>query len=202
MLSIPDTARSYYENREKLIYSYRGNTFLQGGELYDVTNGRGRIDCSTLVHLVLQGIRYEDSPFVTGDTGAFFSMPCKWYGDGSLSVAQLFDRKSDRTEDIRRSYGLARYIRESGLEIAERNPGPGDLVFFRAGESVVEEYRKYGAYLAIAHVGIVAEDTEYMIHASGRSDHRYNAGAMPMEYVKISERGIPVITGNVVREAF
>ena len=35
MNDILRTALTYLENNDRLIYSYRGNTFLQGGELYD-----------------------------------------------------------------------------------------------------------------------------------------------------------------------
>ena len=44
---------------------------------------------------------------------------------------------------------------ESGLSWRENNSLKlVDLVFFRAPESVLEEYYKYGAYLGISHVGI------------------------------------------------
>ena len=67
---ILETAVTYLNRRDSLIYSYHGNTFLQGGELTDPDNGgRGRIDCSTLVHLAMAGTGYGDSPYVTGDDG-------------------------------------------------------------------------------------------------------------------------------------
>ena len=65
-------ARSYYDWREDLVYSVKGNTFLCGGDLTDQEHGgKGRIDCSTLVHLVLQGIPFERSPYVSGDPQDF-----------------------------------------------------------------------------------------------------------------------------------
>ena len=213
MNRILKTAITYLNNNDKLIYSYRGNTFLQGGELYDTEHaGRGRIDCSTLVHLALLGIEYDDSPYASGDIKEFFAAACSWYdfirtgdcgrnvtdGSGAAAIREVFAEKSDRANDIRRAYGLARYCRESGLEISPYEyRKPGDLVFFEAPESVYEEYVKYGAYLAISHVGIAAEDTDYMINATGRSRQEYNAQHDPVRLMPIIEKGIPVITARL-----
>jgi hypothetical protein len=70
-------------------------------------------------------------------------------------------------------------------------------VFFEAPRSVYEEYVKYGAYLEISHVGIVTEDTEIMINATGKSDHIYNALHDPVQLTRIEDRGIPVITARI-----
>ena len=59
-----ETARTYIENADHLIYSYGSRTFLSGYELYDREyDRRGNIDCSTFVLLVLAGIPYERSPY-------------------------------------------------------------------------------------------------------------------------------------------
>lgn len=203
---ILQTALTYYENRDKLIYSYRGNTFLQNGELYDLVHeGKGRIDCSTLVHLALQEICYEDSPYVSGDTDIFFGSVCKWQNAGSIemlaaaanTIRDVYVGRSDRASDIRRAYGLAKYCKEQGLEI-EGERKPGDLVFFEAPSSVYEEYVKYGAYMAISHVGIVTEDTEVMLNATGRSDQEYNALHAPIMLTPISEKGKPLLTARLL----
>ncbi len=195
---ILETAMTYLNNSGALIYSYHGNTFLQDGELTDPANGgRGRIDCSTLVHLALSGTAFGDSPYVTGDAGRFFDAVCPWY-DTIITFRDLFLKYSGRSSDIRRAYGLARYCRENGSETgqnAERSPG--DLVFFEAPPSVYGEYVKYGAYMAISHVGIVTEDTDIMIHATGRSDHTYNAHHDPVQLTRIEDRGTPVITARM-----
>ena len=201
MNNILGTALTYLENNDRLIYSYRGNTFLQGGELYDDEHdGRGRIDCSTLVHLALQGIPYERSPYASGKTDGFFSGECRWQADGNAMLSDVFAERGDRALDIRRAYGLAKYCRETGLELAENELlQPGDLVFFRAPESVLEEYYKYGAYLGISHVGIAAEDTELMINATGSSDHERNAAGHPVKLTRIKDKGLLLMKARIMR---
>lgn len=209
MNAIIKTAISYLNNNDRLIYSYRGNTFIQDGELHDTEHdGRGRIDCSTLVHLAQLGIEYDDSPYASGDISRFFDTVCPWYdiarlaiSSGKATIGDVFAHNSARENDIRRAYGLAKYCRESGLELksfSERRPG--DLVFFEAPLSVYEEYRKYGAYMAISHVGIVAEDIDLMINATGRSRQDYNAQHDPVRLMPISEKGKPVITARLVNQ--
>ena len=199
MNRILQTALSYYDNNDELIYSYHGNTFLQGGELYDSENGgRGRIDCSTLVHLALQGINYEYSPYVTGEPESFFGSVCLWQNPSAGRMSEVFAARSARADDIRRAYGLARYCREMGLEIADGDVRrPGDLVFFEAPASVREEYIRYGAYMAVSHVGIVAEDTDMMINATGRSDHEYNVQHEPVRIMAVMKKGQPLITARI-----
>ena len=174
MNDILRTALTYLENNDRLIYSYRGNTFLQGGELYDRDHdGRGRIDCSTLVHLALQGIPYDLSPYATGKTDAFFGGECQWQEDRKVLLRNVFAERGDRASDIRRAYGLARYCRE--------------------------EYYKYGAYLGISHVGIAAEDTELMINATGSSDHERNAAGHPVRITGIEDKGLLLMKARITR---
>ena len=65
--AVLDIAGSYLRNAGRLIYSYGSRTFLSGYNLFDPQrDGRGNIDCSTFVLLVLAGIPYEESPYCTG----------------------------------------------------------------------------------------------------------------------------------------
>ncbi len=87
-------ARSYLENADRLIYSYGSRTFLSGYDLYDREfGGRGNIDCSTFVLLVLAGVSYDHSPYRKGtargldlhpvaelDLSCFERMPEKYTG--------------------------------------------------------------------------------------------------------------------------
>ncbi len=69
-------ARSYLENSDRLIYSYGGKTFLSGYDLYDrESDGRGNIDCSTFVLLVLSGLPYGRSPYATGSVRGLAPCP-------------------------------------------------------------------------------------------------------------------------------
>jgi cell wall-associated NlpC family hydrolase len=152
------------------------------------------------VHLALQGVDFERSPYVTGDTEGFFRDKCSWYNkcDMQWTVGEVFAEFAERSNNIRRAYGLAKYLREAGLELdPEEALQPGDLVFFRAPASVVREYRNYGAYLEISHVGIVAEDTKLMINATGRSDPRYNAEHTPVRLTEINKKGKPCIAARL-----
>ncbi len=61
------TADTYLCRADRLIYSYGSKTFLSGYAIFDDRfDGRGNIDCSTFVLLVLSGIPYEKSPYATG----------------------------------------------------------------------------------------------------------------------------------------
>ena len=73
------TAESYLKNTDRLIYSYAGKTYLSGAPILDRDfQDRGNIDCSTYVHLVLQGVPYEESPYVTGNTEDTFRSAAAW----------------------------------------------------------------------------------------------------------------------------
>ncbi len=213
MKGIIETAKTYYDNRDRLIYTYRGQVFMRGGELYDPENeGRGRIDCSSLVHMALIGMTYDESPYVTGDVEGFFHKPCPWYpgkinDSGPQLIGEVFAAHSERGHDIRRASGLARFCREHGLELAPNASGsydgvlrPGDLVFFEAAPSRLEEYIYYKIWLAIAHVGIVAEDTRYMINATGSSKHELNAKNDAIRYTKIADKGTPVLATRIKQD--
>ena len=65
-LEAVDVAKSYWIARasgRKFVYS-GGATFLDGAPLNNAS-GQGLIDCSTYIHLVLRGIPYQKSPYVT-----------------------------------------------------------------------------------------------------------------------------------------
>lgn len=57
-------AKTYLENRDRLIYSFGGRTFLTGFDLFDPEyKGSGNIDCSSFILLVISGIPYQKSPY-------------------------------------------------------------------------------------------------------------------------------------------
>lgn len=154
-------AESYYENGDKLIYTTLGNNFLRGGELYDEEHDwRGRIDCSTFVHLVLQGIPYEKSPYATGDAASFFHSDCAW---ADKEILQKFIED----EPIKAAFKLAKYYDEKGKTRKDDSYEPGDLLFFQIKEERRKDYESYGVYMAISHVAIVAEDGKSVYESSG-----------------------------------
>lgn len=67
VIQILRVAESYLYNADRLIYSYGSKTFLSGYDLFDPEyDGKGNIDCSTFMLLVLAGIPFEDSPYNAG----------------------------------------------------------------------------------------------------------------------------------------
>lgn len=155
-------AESYLNHTEELIYSYAGMTFLSGAPLFDARyRDRGNIDCSTYIHLILQGIPYEASPYATGKAEDAFRSRCSWR---ELSFAEAI--RADAP--LRRAFGLAEYYYLMGRSFEDRKKlRPGDLVFYAAPPEAAPFYMAHGAFRAIAHVGIVTEDTEYIYHSTG-----------------------------------
>ncbi|MBQ4148373.1 MAG: hypothetical protein II594_01425 [Clostridium sp.] len=156
------TAESYLKNTDRLIYSYAGKTYLSGAPILDRDfQDRGNIDCSTYVHLVLQGVPYEESPYVTGNAEDTFRSAAAWR-EAQFAEALRMDAPA------RRAYGLAAWYYLMGRSFEEREKvQPGDLVFYAAPAEAAPYYIAHGAFRAIAHVGIVSEDTEYIYHSTG-----------------------------------
>ncbi len=155
-------AASYFSHRNQLIYAFKGHTFLEGSPLFDENyDGRGNIDCSTYMQLVLQGISYEESPYCTGSTRIYPNEAYSW------TQKRLYERLMEDA-NYRRANEIARSYYEEGLcfeEASERMPG--DLVFYQAPEEVIPFYREHGAFREICHVAIVSEDGERVYHSTG-----------------------------------
>lgn len=181
-------ARSYYDHRDRLVYSAKANTFLSGGELLDVEHGmRGRIDCSTYIHLILQGIPYEESPYVHGDPETFYHSGCSW------AVRDLADQLR-KGAPVRRAHQLAKYYYDRGLCMTGKDWKPGDLLFFQVREEKVDHYLSFNIFKAIFHIGIVGEDRDHMYESSGHQtkDVEKNYTEPAIRRSLISERGMPI----------
>ena len=154
-------AGSYYDHREDLVYSVKGNTFLSGGELRDrVHGGKGRIDCSTYIHLILQGIPYQRSPYASGDVQDFYSSAAKW---AARDIAAMFlDGKP-----IRKAHQLAKYYWELGMARTDDRWKSGDILFFQAPPEKTGIYLSFNIFQAVYHIGIAAEDRDEMYESSG-----------------------------------
>ena len=102
LLSVAET---YLENAEKLIYSYGSRTFLSGYDLYDEDYaGRGNIDCSTFLLLVLAGIPYEKSPYAAGTVRTLRQNRAAWANEDLTGFADLPERYIGIAERIGRPY--------------------------------------------------------------------------------------------------
>ena len=98
-------AGTYLEHADRLIYSFGSKTFLSGYDLYDEEHeGRGNIDCSTFVMLVLCGIPYEESPYVKGPGSVRRLRPAEWAEQDLIDFSGLPERFVDIAEQIGRPY--------------------------------------------------------------------------------------------------
>lgn len=174
-------ARSYYDNRERLIYAYAGKTFLGSGVIWDEDfDRRGNIDCSTYIHLVLQGVHYQDSPFVTGVPEIVPSREAAWQQHKLM-------RKLKENPVNRMANEIARSYWEEGLCYEDMAlVHPGDLVFYRSPEVYVPFYREHGCFREICHVGIVAEDGKSMYNATGLPDKKEQE-AQHLEAIQLTD---------------
>lgn len=206
-------AKTYLENREHLIYSFGSKTFLAGYDLYDQEYGsRGNIDCSTFVLLVLSGIPYEKSPYVTGTVQGlcadssflsdpelvdFSALPDRYIpiaeriGHPELAGPKGLDLnkaaelgidleslvvKIQGSGVVRWSAKIAQYFQDRGACFTDAAfARPGDLVFFRFPGHFTEGERKYKSNPEISHVGILTEDTSFMLNSSGTYRKDQNA---------------------------
>ena len=129
-------ADSYLRNADRLVYSYGSKTFLSGYAIYDeAQDGRGNIDCSTFLLLVLAGIPYEASPYATGTADGLRPAPAPWAQTGLADFSDLPKTYVAIAERIGRPYLAC----AEGLDL-EKAAALGISV-----ETLGEEIRKSGA---------------------------------------------------------
>ena len=98
-------AETYLDHADRLIYSYGSKTFLSGYALYDnAYDGRGNIDCSTFLLLVLAGIPYEASPYSTGSVDGLKPGDQPWVQTGLVDFSELHRTYTSIAERIGRPY--------------------------------------------------------------------------------------------------
>ena len=98
-------AETYIAHADRLIYSYGSKTFLSGYPVFDGENGgRGNIDCSTFVLLVLAGIPYEESPYATGTVKGLQVKDFFWTQKELIDFSDIPDRYLGIAERIGRPY--------------------------------------------------------------------------------------------------
>lgn len=98
-------AETYLFHADRLIYSYGSKTFLSGYAIYDEDyDGRGNIDCSTFLLLVLAGIPYEASPYTTGTVDGLKPASASWVQSELMDFTTLPKTYVDIAERIGRPY--------------------------------------------------------------------------------------------------
>ena len=96
-------ALTYLAASDRLVYSYGSKTFLSGYDLFN-SDGRGNIDCSTFVMLVLSGISYEKSPYVSGSVKGQTAGEQPWAYRDLLDFDSIPDHYTSIAERIGRPY--------------------------------------------------------------------------------------------------
>ena len=158
-----ETARSWWHARlhgERRFRYNDGHSFLNGTALND-ENGYGYIDCSTYIHLVLRGIRYEDSPY------AALTAANASFDPDDLTTNTAFSWADDGLADSAVTGGLVRtaaqiaqyYFYRGRCFTSAASVRPGDIIFFSNGSN-----SRFGG---ISHVGMIAEDTSKMFNVTG-----------------------------------
>lgn len=224
-------AETYLVHTDRLIYSYGSKTFLAGYQLYDMENGgRGNIDCSTFVLLVLAGIPYEESPYASGsvkdlqvkdlywtqkDLVDFSHIPERYVGiaerigrpylagprgldlekaEAMGLTPEILGREIMQSGMERRSVSIASYYMEKGACFSDISfVRPGDLAFFRSDEFYRFNEETFHEPVEVSHVGIVSDDTAFMIHCSGYLDKQraLDAGMPAVSRVPLSGKRTP-----------
>lgn len=104
-LRLLDTASTYLEKADRFIYSYGSRTFLFGYDLYDAEHGgKGNIDCSTLMFLVIASIPYDRSPYAAGSIEELRHMKLPDELVDLLDTESIPDRYMEISERIGRPY--------------------------------------------------------------------------------------------------
>ncbi len=129
-------AETYLSNADRLIYSYGIKTFLSGYKLFDAAyDGRGNIDCSTFLLLVLSGIPYDLSPYATGTTEGMVPLRHGWVQRGLFDFSGIPKTYTEIADRIGRPYLKC----DRGLDL-EKAAAMGI-----SAETLGEEIRKSGA---------------------------------------------------------
>ena len=109
-----EAAESYLRHADGLIYSGGGRTFLSGYDLFDAEHGgRGNIDCSTFLLLVLSGIPYDRSPYATGSVKGLSAAAAPW-ADPALSD---FSGLPDSYRGIAEVIGRPDLVGDDGVDL-------------------------------------------------------------------------------------
>lgn len=153
-------ARTYWIARasgRSFVYT-GGSTFLDDAALTD-TNGAGRIDCSTFIHLVMRGITYEKSPYTQTGAGVKYDAS-KLQTNTSYTWADDHIRYSSTLGGmVRYAADLAAYYWTAGRAYTDASQRkPGDLIFHTTHQT--------DRFMSITHVSIVSEDTDYFYNVT------------------------------------
>lgn len=174
----------------------------------------GRIDCSAFVGLCLRGITYENSPYAShSDSDAVWTPSSElvsMYGTNGWEYKELDMQKEGVYNDIgisgystiRSAADLGRFFYKCGNVLYDSSEDgtlssvsglslqAGDLVFWDTSESEDVDAR----FMSISHIAIVAENTSYYYHVTGKQG---DVGQLVVWYTAFGEDDNHPI-GNIV----
>lgn len=115
-------ASTYHAHRAEFIYAAGNNTAVDDD--YQIIDGKFPLDCSSLVHLLLRGVSFENSRY-GGHTTNISGTPLFFPMDTSPTTGQRYTAQMAEWT-VANGYGI---IPEPGLTNAQ----PGDVLYFAWG---------------------------------------------------------------------
>lgn len=172
-------ARSYWNAKGDAntgyTFTYNQNTFLTGCPVF--INGKGAIDCSTYMHLVLRGIRYKDSPYSGNNTSISTQTAYPWTAElGNFSTMGMVRQAAE----IAAYYCAAGRFFDTTFDTQRR---PGDLFFFKSDNA-------NNRFLNISHVGMVAFETDKYYNVTSKNSSVVMLSNIPSESRSANDRQI------------
>lgn len=156
-----DVARTYWVARARgRQFNYQGGATFLDGKTVNGSTGKGKIDCSTYIHLVLRGIDYANSPYANTTANYAFdannlvtnTAEYTW-ADNGLAYSQSIGGR------VRYAADLAAYYWMQGRCFTDASKlKPGDLTF--------HSNEINGRFMNVTHVGIITEDTTQMYNVT------------------------------------
>lgn len=176
---IVNVAKSYYNQKDendnyRMHYDSSNTVLTEAGY-----NGKGGIDCSTYVGLILRGIPFEDTDYATGtQSGEGGSSDQDADDDSSGTIKKQYNANPDyewsinphdyefaespfsiNKHPVRSAASMAYWMECMGRRVwiddHLANLLPGDIVFFARKDSTTDEWIQPNRYKHISHVAII-----------------------------------------------
>ena len=183
-------AKSYRDARwldpagENKRFTYSQTTFLSDPDNpVNDENGKGKIDCSTYMHLVLRGIDYASSPYGHMEGGAYpssykITAPVETstayaWADDSLRCSNTLTNTALTAKPgklVRTAAEFAKYYAAAGrifpyTDDTKDYVRPGDLIFFRNRGSDTDRFS------FIHHIGMVTDSAGKYLNVTSDENH-------------------------------
>ena len=183
-------AKSYRDARwldpagENKRFTYSQTTFLSDPDNpVNDENGKGKIDCSTYMHLVLRGINYANSPYAHKEGDAYpasykITAPVETstayaWADDSLRCSNTLTNTALTAKPgklVRTAAEFAKYYAAAGrifpyTDDTKDYVRPGDLIFFRNRGNETDRFSH------IHHIGMVTDSAGKYLNVTSDENH-------------------------------